>query len=233
MKTNILVQYQGGGYDGCFWEWNYFYIDKQETFHNIQSSGRDGVNNKQDAERLIEQDKDNMFVYDLSNEQEIAAFSNESHPVHVSGILEWFEDYNDSEIEFFAVCSACKCHIDMDDLVIKSDILLCNECYYTGECPCCESYVGDTKIVEVNPDEHHDHSYICSDCKEYHDDEREAELLEDLCWRAFCTGKPDIFSDELQYGILPDNQNLPEDILTPSLWTLTSTTQTEYGRITL
>lgn len=29
MKTNILVQYQGGGYDGCIWEWNYFYIDKQ------------------------------------------------------------------------------------------------------------------------------------------------------------------------------------------------------------
>lgn len=42
MRTNILCQYQGGGYDGCFWEWNYFYIDKQGGFHNIAASGRAG-----------------------------------------------------------------------------------------------------------------------------------------------------------------------------------------------
>ena len=50
-KENLLdrlVQYKGGGYEGCFWEWNFAIIrppewDKQ--FLNIHSSGRNGVNN--------------------------------------------------------------------------------------------------------------------------------------------------------------------------------------------
>ena len=196
MKTNILVQYQGGGYDGCYWEWNYFYIDKQETFHNIRSSGRAGIDNKQDAIELLEQDANHTYVYDLDNEQDIRTFSKETHAAHVSGVLQWFEDNN---IEFFAVCSVCKGHIvDMDDLVIDGDMLLCWDCFSIGECPCCEYYVGGDSIVEVNPDEHHDHSYICSDCKEDHDIERETIDLEDLRFQSFCTGSPDMFSDVLR-----------------------------------
>jgi len=136
MKTNILVQYQGGGYDGCFWEWNYFYIDKAGTFHDIQSSGRAGIDNMQDAQELIEQDKSGTYVYDLNNEQDIITFSNESHSIHITGVLRWFNDYNDSEIEFFAVCSACECHImDIDDCVIEGKGLFCYECYSIGLCP--------------------------------------------------------------------------------------------------
>ncbi len=195
MKTNILVQYTGGGYDGCFWEWNYFYIDKQGEFHNIQSSGRAGIDNKQDAEQLLKQDASSTYVYGLDNEQDIKTFSRECNAVHVSGILQWFND--NENIEFFAVCSACECGIDScDDMVIEDKDLFCVECYSSGECPCCESYVGDTKLVEVNPDEHHDYSYICSDCKEYHDDEREDKSLEDLRWQSFCTGTPDMFNLE-------------------------------------
>lgn len=199
MKTNILVQYQGGGYDGCFWEWNYFYIDRQGVFHDIFSSGKDGIDNKQDAEQLIEQDASEMFVYDLSNEQDIETFSNESHPAHVTGVLRWFEDYNSPDAEFFAVCSECKGHIGADDTIVDGDKLLCYECYFIGQCPCCEYYVGDENIVgRVEPDEHYGHEYLCTDCKEYHDDERKSEQLEDLRWQAFCIGKPDMFSDELR-----------------------------------
>ncbi len=198
MKTNILVQYSGGGYDGCIWEWNYFYIDKQGEFHDIQSSGCAGIDNKQDAIELLEQDKSTTYVYDLDNEQDIETFSRETHAAHVSGVLQWFEAYNDLEIEFFVVCSECKGHITSDELTVTESELLCDDCYLSGECPCCESYVGDTEIVEVNPDEHHDFSYICSDCKKYHDDEHETESLEDLRWQSFCTGKPDMFSDVLR-----------------------------------
>jgi len=195
MKTNILVQYQGGGYDGCFWEWNYFYIDKQGTFHDIHSSGRAGIDNKQDAEQLLESD-DTHYVYDLDNKQDIETFNKESHAVHVSGVLQWFDDYNDSEVEFFAVCSECAGHIGIDDAVIEDKDLLCYECYSSGQCPCCESYVGDTEIVEVNPDEHHDHDYICTECKEYHDEQRAEQDIEDLRWQSFCTGSPDMFDLE-------------------------------------
>jgi len=199
MKTNILVQYQGGGYGGCFWEWNYFYIDKTGTFHDISSSGRAGIDNKQDAVELIKQDESSTYIYDLNNEQDIETFSSESHPVHVFGVLQWFNDCNDAEIEFFAVCSACKEQIsNCDDIRIEGNLLLCYECYSIGECPCCESYVGDIEIVKVNPNEHYGYDYICTDCKEYHDDEREQQNLEDLRWQSFCTGKPDMFSEVMR-----------------------------------
>jgi len=200
MKTNILCQYKGGGYSGCHWEWNYFYIDKQGTFHDIQSFGSAGIDNMHDAEQLIEQDKSGTYIYDMNNKQDIEAFSKESHPIHVSGVLQWFNDYNDSEIEFFAVCSVCKGYIqDRDDCVIEDDVLFCYECYSIGRCNCCESYVGVTAIVEVNPDEHYDLDYICSGCKEYHDAERDAQNFEDLYWQSFCTGKPDMFSEIMHW----------------------------------
>lgn len=180
MRTNVLVQYQGGGYDGCFWEWNYFYIDKQGTFHNIQASGYRGIDSLPDALELIEQDKDSTYIYDMSNEQDIETFSKECNSVHVTGVLQWFEDNSDTGVEFFAVCSACGCQIsDCSDIVLEGDILLCYECFSVGQCPCCESYVGDTEIVKVNSDEHYNFDYICSECKEYHDSEREQERLED------------------------------------------------------
>lgn len=198
MLTNILVQYHGGGYDGCFWEWNYFYIDKQRTFHNIESSGCAGIDNMQDAQKLLSCGGLHTYIYDLNNEQDIKTFSKESHPIHVSGVLQWFED-NEPGIGFFAVCSACECRIDScNDMAIEDKDLFCHECYLIGQCPCCESYVGDTEIVQVNPDEHHDFDYICTDCKEYHDEEREDADLEDLRWQSFCTGKPDMFSGELR-----------------------------------
>ncbi len=198
MKTNILVQYRGGGYDGCIWEGNYFYIDKQGTFHNIQSSGCAGIDNKQNAMELIEQDKDSTYVYDLDNKQDIGAFSRESHAAHVSGVLQWFEDNPDTGVEFFAVCSVCSGHVDTDDLIVEGQEIMCYNCFSLGKCPCCEYYVGVDEMIGVDSDEHHNHSYICSGCKKYHDEEREQEQLEDLRFQSFCTGKPDMFSGELR-----------------------------------
>ena len=213
MKTNILVCYEGGGYDGCIWEWNYFYIDKQGTFHDIQSSGSAGIDNLKDALALIEQDETHTYIYDLSSEQDIKTFSKESNAAHVTGVLQWFEDNPDTGVEFFAVCSACEQKMaNCDDIalivVAESDSLLCPDCYYAGECCCCESYVGDTEIVEVNPDEHHDYSYICTDCKEYHDGERKAESIKDLRWQSLCTGTPDMFSGKLREQRLQTNGGL-------------------------
>ncbi len=176
MRTNILVQYHGGGYDGCFWEWNYFYIDKQGTFHDIQSSGRAGIDNMQDAQELINKDERHTYIYDMSSEQDIETFCKESNAVHVTGVLQWFEDNPDTGIEFFVVCSACGCKMtDCSEIILSDDKLLCSECYAIGSCSCCESYVGDIEIVKVEPDEHYGYDYICSDCKEYHAEERDEQ----------------------------------------------------------
>jgi hypothetical protein len=201
MKTNILVQYQGGGYSGCFWEWNYFYIDKQGTFHDIYSSGSAGIDTIQGVTQLLDQNNSHTYIYNLNNKQDIEAFSKKCNVVHVQAVLQWFKD---NGVEFFAVCSACDGHIvNTDDLIVEGNNILCYECYSIGHCPCCESYVGDTKIVKVNSDEHHCYNYICTDCKEYHDDERAEQKLEDLRWQSFCTGKPDMFSKALREWWLP------------------------------
>jgi hypothetical protein len=112
MKTNILVQYQGGGYSGCFWEWNYFYIDKQGTFHDIYSSGSAGIDNAHDAQEQVNRGISNKcYIYDLSNKQDIKTFNSENHAWNVQRMCQWFEDYNSPCVEFFAVCSVCNDHI--------------------------------------------------------------------------------------------------------------------------
>ena len=200
MKTNILVQYQGGGYDGCFWEWNYFYIDKQGIFYNIQSSGYAGIDNLQDAEKLIESESAHLYIYDMSKNEDIATFSKECNTVHVIGVLQFFNDNIDElGIEFFAICGECGERIKYDKgITLEDDMILCPDCFSIGECPCCESYVGETEIVKVEPDEHYGFDYICNSCKEYHDEEHKAENFKDLQFQSFCTGKPDMFSDELR-----------------------------------
>lgn len=199
MKTNILVQYRGGGYDGCIWEWNFFYIDKQGKFYDIFSSGCDGIDNLQDAEKLIDSELSGLYIYDVSKDEDITEFAKESNIVLVSNVLQFFNDNIDElDIQFFAICEECGCQIGYyEDIILEQDMILCQDCYSTGECLCCESYVGDTEIVKVNQDEH-GFDYICTDCKDYHDGEREANNLKDLQFRAFCTGKPDIFSEEMR-----------------------------------
>ena len=130
--------------------------------------------------------------------------------MNVTGVLQFFEGNPDLDVDFFVICSVCKEQVRaMDDIVLENwhgcggimstaDLLVCSECYAIGYCGCCESYVGDTEIVKVNPDEHSDFDYVCAGCKEYHDDERAELVFNDLRHRSFCTGKPDIFGGELR-----------------------------------
>lgn len=223
MKRNILVQYQGGGYDGCFWEWNYFYIDKDGKFWNIYSSGRGGIETTEQANELLEQGlqvSGSYYTYDMSKEEDIREFVKESNVVNVAGVLKFFEDNPDHGVEFFALCSECGEKIrSYDDLVLENwhgcggiqstaDVLLCQECYQLGYCDCCEEYVGETEIVEVNADEHYGLNWICADCKAHHDKEREKQAFEDLKWESFTTGKPDMFSGEMRERRLEGNGGL-------------------------
>ena len=37
---NKLVKYQGGGYEGCWWEWNFFMYDQDGEFYSIIATGQ-------------------------------------------------------------------------------------------------------------------------------------------------------------------------------------------------
>jgi hypothetical protein len=42
MKNKLMV-YQGGGYDGCFWEWNAGYFDDEGQWRSLRASGHAGI----------------------------------------------------------------------------------------------------------------------------------------------------------------------------------------------
>lgn len=53
MLKNLLVEYEGGGYDGCFWQYNYFMFDDSGKFVNLFSSGYKGIETENQAMRVI------------------------------------------------------------------------------------------------------------------------------------------------------------------------------------
>lgn len=225
MKTNILVQYKGGGYSGCFWEWNYFYIDKDGGFHDVFSSGRAGIKTLEDAKKEVE--KEEPFIYNMGVEAEIKSFVAESNAVNVTGVLQFFEDNADLGVEFFVVCSECGCHItDQDNIRLENwhgcggiattaDVLLCYECHASGVCQCCNEYVGEEDTLCLDSDgfdldddyknkavkqmKKDGYTDVCSGCLEYQADLIEQEDHQDMLFASLCTGKPDFFSEEMRW----------------------------------
>ena len=186
MKTNILVQYDGGGYDGCIWEWNFFYIDKEEGFHDIFSSGTGGIKTKDRALDLLENEGNSfssqVFVYCLDNEKDLLEFAKETNVVLVKGVVKWFNDYNDPDAEPFALCGDCGEKIfDVDDLQLvdwhgcggtmsTADKLLCYECYGLGICGCCNEYVGKDDVIYLGGEYGFDDDYMNKAAKTMLDD---------------------------------------------------------------
>lgn len=49
-----LFEWEGGGYDGCFWEMNQGLVDKEGHWHPIYSTGRDGIDASEWFDRKID-----------------------------------------------------------------------------------------------------------------------------------------------------------------------------------
>jgi len=63
MKST-LIQYRGGGYDGCFWEWNFCLIQDKKLI-DIYSSGRQAITTLEDLTYRLKQDKKGFYFYAL------------------------------------------------------------------------------------------------------------------------------------------------------------------------
>ena len=162
MKTNILVQYEGGGYDGCYWEWNLFYIDNDGKFYDIFSSGRAGIDNIEKAKMLFTEELSTTYIYDLTSEKDLKDFAKETHAELIKCAVQWFSE--NTELELYGLCSECEEKIyDPDNMIIegyKNPDLLCTDCYFLGRCIGCSEYVGQDNL-EYNED---DDSDLCEDC---------------------------------------------------------------------
>lgn len=65
---SVVVSYQGGGYDGCVWEWNYAFLDKEGGFHSIFSSGVFGCRDEASLWGRLVDPKVERDVYQIPND---------------------------------------------------------------------------------------------------------------------------------------------------------------------
>jgi len=132
-STHYLVQYKGGGYDGCFWEFNYALIDAPQIkdasrFVDIASSGRYGCTTLDELRQIPDRkSQKEHWVYDLTDPDAVAEFDRESAPEHVFGVAAWLYTHEDyKELAFMPTCDNCGEGIDDEiDMVEYPGLYLC------------------------------------------------------------------------------------------------------------
>ena len=162
-KPNTLVSYKGGGFDGCFWQWEHAYIDSDLRFHDIDSSGYRGCDT---LEKLLAywgryQDKiaqwkkdqtadypgripDDFDLYELDDPNEMERASRVLPTDHLLGLARWFRKQG-IDVIFMARCDECGKRFDaaqgegeepfcVGGIVMNSRKIVCPECESSFTC---------------------------------------------------------------------------------------------------
>ena len=175
---NTLVRYKGGGYDGCFWEWNYAYFDSDGKFHDIYSSGRQGLPEEHQVRALIESQPNGTDpeLFDLGKPKDLESL-NEINASSIVQIARWLEE--NLGYELLIQCDDCKNSVDVLDIrltdlqkdggiVYSHHGKVCEGCYCGKLCAGCDEYTpGELAYIE-------DEGQYCEWCH----DEKMAEISE-------------------------------------------------------
>ena len=173
---NLLVQYKGGGYDGCHWEWNYFMFNNRGEFIDLASSGRNGITNRKDAIELLEEKSDKhtfytrYYKYNVKSKKASKEFvkeTAETHVIEVGGMVNDLTSKNALKISMD--CNDCGETIilskkESNDYpqFIPTDYegdggtglvyseYVCTDCYCSHSCAGCGKYEPD--INKLNED---------------------------------------------------------------------------------
>lgn len=157
IKSNTLITYEGGGYDGCIWEWNFCLFDNQGEFHNIYSSGCNGCETRDEITEFMNDEHNiehgNFNVYHLNNNE--FGFTNTlMGGIVVELVNKLNEFWNDSLLDTEVTYECDECKNDVSDegiscepvgcggIVIMDDTKLCIECYHINTCCYCGEYQG-------------------------------------------------------------------------------------------
>lgn len=167
---NLLIEYKGGGFIGCYWQWNYCYYDKKGDFHNIFSSGYKGNKTAEDMFNYMnntnyEQDID-YFIYDLSKIEDVKDFVTNSNAGNILTVAKWLS-INQS-IHFKGKCDECGEDVEISNcfpegfrgaggIAIEATELICEDCYCSYTCVYCGEYYGS--------EENFNEEGYCSYCK--------------------------------------------------------------------
>lgn len=192
---NMIVAYHGGGYDGCVWEPNFAFFDKNGVLHDVGSSGYAGLFRggkpqlADNLEKLTE-----LVLSDEWQQDNDATF----YSLTPSGVRSMFNRYRRDfclhvmkEIEDLAddspgtPCSCCGEFGHPEDMVLPEecgrgdggvgiiiDDVVCMDCYSRWTCMSCDQFCGEGNL---------DNHGLCDSCfneiKRKLDLEREEEGL--------------------------------------------------------
>ena len=178
VKPNTIVQYHGGGYDGCIWEMNYAYFDAEGKFHNIVATGRKGCEIEEAMLNYLEiadgvhQEFD---LYELDEDGETERFGRETPISHLLTVGQWLA--MNADVKLTVACDECGEIVEVAEcdgegehgiggIMLEHDRLICAECYSKGSCADCGEYVGEDHIDGES-------GYCTGDygCKERHGDD--------------------------------------------------------------
>jgi len=153
---NVLIQYKGGGYDGCFWEWNYGFFNPIEIFESMYHSGREGCDTQEKIYTYMEnaEEGSDYFLIDMTNAIAIAEFVIESNAGHIISASKWFEEFKEDTFP--------------DVLPIMMKCVDCDQEYEAYELtPCDHEGAGGIAIQAT--------AGICADCEyeRYYEEETE------------------------------------------------------------
>jgi len=138
-----LLQYKGGGYSGCIWEWNYSAVVTEGEcagYYVIYASGRYGCTTAEQWEVFEQNARErDLYRYTLT-EAGLASFVEESNAGHVKGVGDWL--YNEFGIEVMATCEDCGREFPTTDMLagglegcggiaVQFSELFCENCYLT------------------------------------------------------------------------------------------------------
>lgn len=190
VKPNTIVQYKGGGYDGCIYEWNYAYFDAEGKFHSIFASGYKGCKNVEKLQEIFDYDESRyrqamrdraagfssrydpeLDLYELDNPEEIQRFGRQTPISHLIFVAKWFGD-NHIPLTLTVKCDECGEIVPVigcdgegvhgiGGTQMEYNKIVCPECESRGRCAYCGDYVGEENL---NPD-----SGYCTGVK--HDEE--------------------------------------------------------------
>jgi hypothetical protein len=174
---NILVQYQGGGYSGCVWEWNFAYFDNDGKFYDVYSSGSMGC---ETAEQL-KSCTGKKYRIRMTGKNAFRKICKELH-IHLAIMLvNWFTE-NYPELQPHFICEDCNCEssysIGEGFGFGFDEHLLCEQCNFEHYCSYCGGYeekllhtVGDilkiwdvpVKIAQSIQDSYGPMCYFCAE----------------------------------------------------------------------
>lgn len=172
-KPHMLVQYKGGLYEGCFWEWNYAYLTPKGEFVNLGCSGLNGCETlKKLEDYYLHKAAGDFCLYDLNDKESLVEVSDDFPVDHLIGVANKLKEAG-HPVDFQPKCDECELRFSIElatpgalagagGVHTSHQEIICQECQERYTCCDCGEYVGSDGMAKG--------SRSCEDCYDEGDD---------------------------------------------------------------